>query len=163
VSLQKGVTLVEMLVVVAILALVSSWAVPAYRNLVDANQIRAARSTLLSFLAETRMEAAKRGRPMRVTARPKGTGETCTGWQCGAEAKADVNGVETLILSTGVLPSSVSVQTSATAFSGYRANGMTISGNGHTFTLCVAGGRVRGTQIDINAGGRVREREVSCG
>lgn len=59
-SCQRGFTLVELMVAVALLAIVLSIATPTYRMLIDSQNVKSAASALHSAINLTRAEAVKR-------------------------------------------------------------------------------------------------------
>ncbi|UTH74329.1 GspH/FimT family protein [Chromobacterium sp. IIBBL 290-4] len=73
----QGFTLMELLIVMALLAVVLALAVPSYRNTIAANNILSESNNLLGDLLLARNEAIKRGQVMLVCASSNGTG--CNG------------------------------------------------------------------------------------
>ncbi|MEJ2670024.1 MAG: GspH/FimT family pseudopilin [Gammaproteobacteria bacterium] len=65
---ENGVSLLELLVVLVIIAMSSSLALPALNNTLERNRVDAAKKTLVSTLALARNEALKRGHAVRVCA-----------------------------------------------------------------------------------------------
>lgn len=74
----SGFTLVELVVVLAIAALLTVLAVPSFTELIEGQRARAAASDLMIALAKTRSEAIKRN--VNVTLSPK-SGDWANGWQ----------------------------------------------------------------------------------
>lgn len=72
----RGVTLVELMVTLALLAILLGIGVPAYRDLIRRNLVTTQANELLSTLQYGRSEAAKRGTPVTVTI----TAGDDTGW-----------------------------------------------------------------------------------
>ncbi|AZZ94364.1 prepilin-type N-terminal cleavage/methylation domain-containing protein [Hahella sp. KA22] len=58
---QKGFTLVELMVVIAILAITLVLGLPSFSNLIDSNRVTANTNTLVGALNLARMEAVNRG------------------------------------------------------------------------------------------------------
>lgn len=87
-SPQHGVTLIELLIVVAISAILLAVGVPMFSTFVDRNRVAAEVNELIADLALARSEAlARRGRVgMCASANPTAAGATCaagawtTGW-----------------------------------------------------------------------------------
>lgn len=73
-----GFTLVEMLVIVAILAIMATMAAPSFNSLFDSYRVKRAAETVNAFLVNTKSEAIKRNK--RVSAVVKGSG---TSWCIG--------------------------------------------------------------------------------
>jgi type IV fimbrial biogenesis protein FimT len=75
----SGFTMVEMMVAVAILAILASIALPSYRSLIANNRIVANTNDLVADLALARSEAAKRGGTTVVTVCASSNGSSCSG------------------------------------------------------------------------------------
>lgn len=79
----RGISLVEILVTLAILALVATFAVPNFRTFVQSNNITASANNLMGSLSLARSEAIKRNMTVSVCA--SSTHVSCTGvdWDNG--------------------------------------------------------------------------------
>ncbi|WP_170285817.1 GspH/FimT family pseudopilin [Propionivibrio limicola] len=77
-----GVTLVEMMVVIAIAAIILAIGVPSFQQLIASERIKSAASTLQSALLLTRSEALKRN--ANVTLSPITDGDWDSGWNVTA-------------------------------------------------------------------------------
>lgn len=80
---QRAFSLVEVLVVISILAILSSLALPAFDNILMTNRLRAYANTFLASVNLARSEALKRNAP--VTMCVSSDGVTCSsgGWHLG--------------------------------------------------------------------------------
>lgn len=90
---QRGVTLIELLTVIAIVAVLAGIGVPSFRDTIARNRMAAQSTEVLSALNFARSEAIKRGHS--VTLCRSSDGATCatTGsWEGGWLAFADKNG-----------------------------------------------------------------------
>jgi type IV fimbrial biogenesis protein FimT len=91
-SASAGFTLIELMVVVAIAALLQSLAAPAFRGMVNSMRLTAAVNSLFTSLLLARSEAIKRNG--RAVVCKTVTGEACVttgGWQQGWIVFHDVN------------------------------------------------------------------------
>lgn len=79
---QRGFTLIELMVTIAVLAIVVSIAAPSFTNMIRNNQSVALGEELVTALNYARAEAVKRGARVSVCASSNGT--SCTGnWTQG--------------------------------------------------------------------------------
>ncbi|MGH8076523.1 MAG: GspH/FimT family pseudopilin [Lysobacter sp.] len=78
---MHGFTLIELMVTVAVLAVVLAIAFPSFRGLINANRLAAASNEWLATLQIARMEAVRRNQ--RVVICPSTNGTSCAGtsWQ----------------------------------------------------------------------------------
>lgn len=102
-KLQKAFTLTELMVTIAIIGILSSIAVPAYKSLICTTKISSYTSQLHAALLLTRSEAIKRGRSVNIcrSNNAQATTPTCasvmsnsltnTGWGEGWLIYVDVN------------------------------------------------------------------------
>lgn len=164
----RGLTLIELMVTIAIAAILAGLAAPSFRELMASNQLKSHASALLSSLLLARSEALKRNG--RVVLCKSASGMACTqdgGWEQGWIIFADANNNAALDAGETV------IQRTAALSSGWRLTGndnilnyVSYSGVGSakltsggfqagTFTLCqlsTSGGKAR--DIVISATGR---------
>ena len=90
---DRGVTLLEMLTVIALISLLMAMGVPSYRYVTNRNRISAEVNGLLGDLQYARLEAIKEGQTVSVCVSSNST--TClasSAWQNGWIVFSDVNG-----------------------------------------------------------------------
>ena len=81
-SRSGGVSLVEVIVTVAILAIIAAVGIPAFNNVILTNRLAAASNELVGSLQLARSEAIRRG--ARVVVCASSTGSSCSGgWSNG--------------------------------------------------------------------------------
>ena len=168
-----GFSLIELMVTLAVMAVLIGIAMPSFANLVRETRLTAATNDLHAALFYTRSEAIKRGR--RVTICTSADGETCSpgaGWHAGWIVFDDANGdglrdADEALLRVGpgtdaalVITGNAPVRNHVS----YIAAGTTRAVSGAlqmgTITACAQG---HGRQIVINAAGRPRVvRNASC-
>lgn len=68
-SAHAGFTLMELMVVIAIAAILTGLAVPSFKAMIDRGQMREAATAFYSALSRARSEAIARNQPVRVCAR----------------------------------------------------------------------------------------------
>lgn len=90
----RGFTLVELMTVLAVMAIALTLAVPSFMTFLNANRLTGAGNDVVSLLQHARMESLRRG--VRVHVCPSADGSTCTtppstGW-AGMISFADADG-----------------------------------------------------------------------
>ena len=142
---QRGVTLVELMVVVAITAILAAVAVPQFSHLVGSRAIDAQSSALMSSLRLARSEALKRNLPVSIcpTANPDAAAPTCTapipgvGWASGWIVFTDLGVAgqigpnDTVIRVQSGFSGSGGMEPSGFNFIRYSANGIPIGNSGN--------------------------------
>lgn len=81
--LVRGFTLIELMITVAIAAILLAIGVPSFRDFVVNTRISTDSSNLLADLAFARSEAVKRGLPITVCAKAAGSDSCAAGWTNG--------------------------------------------------------------------------------
>jgi len=76
---QAGVTLIEMMITLIIVALILAFAIPSFLDSRQRAALRGAGDQVASFWADARFEALKRNVDVRVTLRSDGNGGLCLG------------------------------------------------------------------------------------
>lgn len=92
-SLQRGVTLIEAAVVMAIAVLALSTAAPSLRGLIERKQLEGVATQLATDLQFVRTESVARNTPLRVSFHADGAG-SCYLIHTGSRAQCSCNGPE---------------------------------------------------------------------
>ncbi|MFU8819991.1 MAG: GspH/FimT family pseudopilin [Gammaproteobacteria bacterium] len=74
----RGFTLLELMVAIAVLAILATVGVPSFRDLIQNNRVTTQTNELVTALNFARAEAVKRGRTVRVTVTQAAPGWTAT-------------------------------------------------------------------------------------
>ena len=144
VSTLRGITLIEFLITLALIAILLSWGIPDFIALYQKNNLTSEVNTLLTHLMHTRSEAMKRNLPVVICRSEDGSsclrsGSSRTDWSVGwliyANADDDKHRdpLEPIIRVRRKLPSNVSLHFNSWWRLTFKPTGRT--GNG-TFTFC---------------------------
>lgn len=157
---RHGFTLVEAIVVVALVAILLSVAVPSLASFQRSSELRATASGFLAAVQSARAEAMKRGVDTYLI--PASNNNWATGWTLYADVdrSQSLTGNDIVIMQTGAIASKTSVTgglAAAAEFAG--AAGKFIRFNGGGFPLAMDGS-FRGGAIEFGVTGSTEKRRV---
>lgn len=165
---DKGFTLIEMMVTVAIAAILLTVAVPGFQAFIANNRLSTQANAFVTALQLARSEAIKRN--LNVTVCQSGDEQNCNttnGFEQGWIVFVDQDNPNTrdngeaIILANQGMPQGMSLTGGRTAIS-YRADGTVAPFNNITLQLCQQGNG-NGRNIVINITGRIRvETATNC-
>lgn len=164
-----GFTLAELLIVMALVAIVAAGALPAFNGLVERKRLTGAQHEFIGALAHMRQAAIARSRP--VTLCPSRDGRTCLsrgqwheGWisfpdrdgdrdrDAGEAILQDNRGLDGVTLTSSKYRRRVTFQPTGTA-----------GGSNATFTLCVHGNPEKSHAVILSRLGRARVADTGPG
>ena len=151
---QHGVTLLELMMTVAIVAILGALAAPSFKTMIQANRTRTVASELMGMLNLARSEAARRGQPVSIC--PSSDGSSCSstgkGWDNGWIAFVNEDGIsegasaardsdELLLQARQNLPAGVTVRPNSNFTSGitFLRTGLVWGLGTGTFAICANG------------------------
>lgn len=164
-STGHGFTLIELMVTVAVAAILAAVAVPGYQYLVRNNRMSATINDLVTDLHRARNEAIRRG--LTVTICHSTDGRRCgSDWSSGWIMFVDASNIgkrnqssqagEPLLQVHGALPAGATLDGGAN-FPNYIAySALGFSNNNGTFTFCDARGAPHARAVIISKTGRTR-------
>ena len=144
---MAGLTLVELVVALALLALLTTLAAPAMSRLITGQRVKTAASNLHLALVKTRSEALKRNTSVTLS---RSNGSWSNGWTIDAGATQ---------IDTAAAAKGVTVSAGSTTSIVYAPNGRVSSGAGSVFVLSATG--VNSRCVSIDSSGRPYAKEGS--
>jgi len=149
--MSRGFTMVELMVTVAVVAILSAVAMPSFTSLIASQRTKSIAADLYAALIRTRSEAIKRDTEVVLT--PLVAGQWQSGWQIAnpglAGASLDVHGAVSNAIVTG--PDHVT----------YHANGRLSGGLAASFDISSPGVDThRCVQVDLS--GRPYQKATGC-
>lgn len=168
---EHGITLVELLVTLAVAALLATVALPGFAGLLQEQRLVTTTNDLMASLRLARSEAVQRGEGVLIC--PSADGVHCqenaytVGWivRLAPEYPADTSEPGEVLRVYGGPPPAVSIEANGTMnhYIAYRPDGQTRQINGALLmgTVSVCHGE-KGRQIIISRTGRARVEVVAC-
>lgn len=172
----RGFTLVELMVIVAIAAILAGLTAPSFTNVLRNSRASSAAAALQVSLSLARSEAVRRGSNARVSvAANTAPGVWGSGWKVFADASGNANAglapttdtsTTTILEQVAALPSSVEFgQTGTLTYFTYDGRGRIISSNGGpgNRSFWFFDNDSKRYCVIINVSGRVRSESVASG
>jgi type IV fimbrial biogenesis protein FimT len=152
---QRGLTLIELMVTLAVMVVLMAVAVPSMSDFTANNQVVAAKSAFASAVALARTEAAKRGRVVILQA--LGTGPTGNEFANGWEIVADDNGDGLAGVNETRLRRAAATfdktKLGGNASLAFRASGALVGSSAEVYKVCRQSGSTAGYSITVTPSG----------
>lgn len=153
-SRSKGVTLIELMVVIVIIAIVATIALPSFSRMIENNRLTTTTNELVGLLSFARSEAIRRG--SSVTVVPAGTG-----FGDGVQAQWNDGSTDIQLRKINAPSGYAAITLSSGANPTFLANGRLSGTTAITFNVCGNSGS-SGSDIQVSLGGQVSTEEVGC-
>ena len=181
---SKGFTLVELMVTIAVVAVLLAIALPSFRKVIQRNRVASASNDLLASISYARTTAINRGQLVSMCPSTDGTGCTSAGkdfesgwivytYPAGAASanKAYVAASATLLRASGT-HAGVSINAQQTPVITFGLQGQLRPATALSFLTCSRTGSsgigestatVPGVQLDVNGSGSVSAKSLAAG
>ena len=153
-SRHGGFTLVELMVGIALLAILLSVAIPSYQSVIANQNLGAAAAALQSAIALTRSEAVKRNGS--VSLNPVTTGDWADGWWIANPASPDS------ALHMERLTGGITIQASGSGALVFNSSGRLAGGLERTFQLESSADEDKKRCVSVNLDGRPASKAGGC-
>jgi type IV fimbrial biogenesis protein FimT len=165
---QDGFTIIELMVIVAIAAILLTLGLPSYQLMLRNNCMTSTSTGLVTSLQLARSEAIKRRANVSVVAGQPGAGpgpatnEWGGGWYVWFDSNSDGNydANEELRVTLPVCTATIDETTADRTVMVYGSDGFIF--NSGSFAVCIDSTGETGRQVDISATGRPNTDELTC-
>lgn len=179
---MRGFSLVELMVTLAVLAILTMVAVPGFRDTIRRSRVSAASNALLADLRYARTEAINRGQLVSLC--PSNDGSNCTadgsawdtGWlvytyPAGAASANTAYAAGNILLRAGAVRPGVTINASTAGVLSFGQQGQLRPGVALQFRTCIRGGNgagenssaVPGAQLDLRGSGSLANEALVAG
>jgi type IV fimbrial biogenesis protein FimT len=152
--LDRGVTLLELVIVLAVLAILAAVTVPSFAAALDRGRLKQGAETLLADLQQARMNAAERGQPLHWNATPAAAGRWC--WVVAREAECGCGDEAAPVRSACQVHRAGGSQSPTLALIEARASVFHADGRADPGGATLATARGERLRVDVQANGRSR-------
>lgn len=168
---NSGFTLIELMVSVAVAAVLLGIAVPNFSSIIVSNRLTTYANDLVTALNLARSEAIKRGVQITVSRKGDNSGQWESGWDVYADLNSNLvfdddgdtalceTGEDCLLRTYEALPDGYTLRTGGSSYQDYAAflpSGLSAMVIGDTYRLCYGTDNTTSKAIIINAIGRGR-------
>ena len=166
---QSGFTLIELMVTIAVLAVLLAWGLPNFQNSLRSNRVATSTNEVLASVSLARSEAIRSTRGAGICASSDGTGCNGASWSDGWMVFADTNANGSFDAGDTVLKFSrgsdkLSAALAPAGVIAFDARGRRRAAGDQVLTLkpSECGGQPLQRTLTINASGQVRTAKGDC-
>lgn len=154
---NSGFTLIELMIVVALMVIIATMAVPSFKGMIESNRLKSATNDVLGTFNYARSEAVRRGEPVAVRAAAGGLDD-------GLEViYTDDGGNIDVLRESGPMPGSVTMSLQSGDMPVFRGDGMKNRDSDDQSKLWVCPGNGNpGAEIVVNAGGQTNRSSTAA-
>ena len=160
---QAGFTLMELLLAIAVLAIVTTLALPSFTQFIQNNRLASEANEMVASFQFARSEALKRGLPVQVCSSSNGT--NCDGgdWAQGRIAMADPGGTDEEVLRVWASPGDDFTFNPTGGTVSFESSGFSSGAAAQEFDMQLSGcTNDSARRVLIERTGRVASQRVAC-
>lgn len=159
---QAGFTLMELLLAIAVLAILTTLAVPPFTQFIQNNRLASEANEMVASFQFARSEALKRGVPVQVCS--SNDGATCGGnWNQGWIAMADPGGADEEVLRVWSTPGTTFQFTPTNGTVSFEPNGFSSANAAQQVEMLLSGcTNDSARRVLVERTGRVASQRVDC-
>jgi len=160
---QAGFTLMELLLAIAVLAILTTLALPAFTQFIQNNRLASEANEMVASFQFARSEALKRGVPVQVCSSSNGTGCDGGDWAQGWIAMADPGGTDEEVLRVWVSPGDDFTFTPTGGTVSFEPNGFSTANAAQQVEMLLSGcTNDSARRVLVERTGRVASQRVDC-
>ncbi len=156
----RGVTLIELAIVLAVAAILATLAIPALQDTMRKNRLDSVTNDFVAALSRARSEAVRLGQPVCLQSQSATAGEWTPGWNLNSASPCPNATAAAVLLVGSALPAPLTQWGSASTL-GFDATGRLFGGPAVSFIFCADGtDPTKAAGVNVALSGRVRVADI---